>query len=161
MSTDVPSYQTLLKNGTPKPEIREISLIHRLYEILFCSESTQLNLIFHDVVVWSLVFPNPYSYMGFWNIEAIKTTKYWRSLDPVGKSFFLRVSVVWTYLHTGFVSIFIHSIDQGLSTMMYFFNSCSGRKVRIFDARVRRWLWRHMIIDKYVVTYMDLIGNAQ
>ena len=65
MSTDVPSYQTLLKNGTPKPEIREISLIHRLYEILFCSESTQLNLIFHDVVVWSLVFPNPYSYMGF------------------------------------------------------------------------------------------------
>ena len=64
MSIEVPSQQT--KNGTPIPGIRKICWIHRFSEFLFCSESSQLNIVFHYVVVWSLVFQKKtYCYVGF------------------------------------------------------------------------------------------------
>ena len=55
MSTHVPSHSKQ-KMVLQLPGIRKNCLIHRLSEFLFCSESGQLYVVFHYVVVWSLVF---------------------------------------------------------------------------------------------------------
>ena len=63
-------------------------------------------------------------------------------MDLVGKSFFLRVSLLRTYLHTGFVSIIMHSIDQGLLTIIYFFWNVFADSFFLFYSALNRMFQR-------------------